>query len=255
MTDAVSPQSASVLTTQSGVGRLLLRALVLAHGSGPAVEAELEEVLAELAASPEETLEELRRFNESAGPDDVGLRWTTLYVASMLTEPNGRPWLTEVACETLPPDPTAGEACESSLDGEVLVRVMATEAIVGLLGVEEEATIEALLEVISRQPHVSIRAVAGQALVEHDPSLREPVLELLPEDQWFIVDLRRVPHTELTIDQESLPPDSETLSPGPPSPDAQTDAGAARPDAAPRIAGAGDATPGALRHDCGCEET
>lgn len=233
------------------IGRLVARALVLAHMRDAE---ELQSVVAELAQNPDGAIAELQRRSGEASPDDIGLRWTLLYVASMLRELRGMSWLTEIACEALPDDPAAAEACESHIDSEVLVRVMGTEAIVELLGVDKQAASEALLKIIELQPHVAIRAVAGQALLEHDTSFRDPVLVRLPQDQRFIVDLRREPYTNLAVDREGLPSGKGETASRPPSPDGKGEDPGDPSGSAPSVSGSDVRSAGTPSSDCDCGE-
>jgi hypothetical protein len=233
------------------IGRLVAHALVLAPTRD---EEELQSVVAELAQNPDGAITELQRRSGEASPDDIGLRWTLLYVTSMLRELRSMSWLTEIACEALPDDPAAAEACESRIDSEVLVRVMGTEAVVELLGIDEQAASEALLKIIELQPHVAIRAVAGQALLEHDPSFRDSVLDRLPHDQRFVVDLRREPYTSLSVDPESLPSGKGETASRPPSPDAKGEDPGDPSGSAPSVSGSDVRSAGPPSGDCECGE-
>ena len=216
--DALTSTPAPGPDITSYLGQLVARATVLVHSLGPRADEELREVIAEIDANSA-GLDEIRKRLSTTHPDDIGTRWTLLYVANMLRDPSGVPWFTAVAATPLPPDPDAETACESRTSSEVLVRVMATEGLVNLLAVDKDAAANGLLSVIERQSNVSVRAAAGQGLLEHDPTFRSAVVDLLPNDQQFIVDLRRIPHTELTID-EDLPIGAGEPSDPPPNLDA-----------------------------------
>src|SRR3954471_6799375 len=187
---------------EGGSAWLVARAIELIHAHDEQRSGAQRAVIELLSERSAASAAELRRRYAEADPLDIPLRWTLLYLTGLIMEPETVAWLVDVACESVPEDlePVRDPGCGKPSDGEVLVRVMATEAVMGLGQRRRDVVMQALLTIVEQQPHVAIRAVAGQALLDLDPDLRPRIHEILPEEQRFIVDLRRVPHTHLTAD-------------------------------------------------------
>jgi hypothetical protein len=138
--------------------------------------------------------------------------------------PELAPLLVDAAVRDLP-EITQATACEAVEDDRILVSEMAVEGLERLTRKEPEAAIAALMEVVERQPHVAVRTAAVQAILSVRPDAEAEVARLLPDDQLYVLQARRVAVEQLSATPERVTPkrsgrrsprlDSDTNTPHP----------------------------------------
>lgn len=161
-----------------------------------------------------EVVETVARAEQTAPPGSYPLRWALYHLLADLSDARAIPQLVHAATRPMPPDDE--ESCERPEDGEVLVSVMAVEGLERLAGVDRGRSVEALLQVVEAQPHVAIRRAAAHAVLAAEPDARERLRALLPEEQQYLLDRRRVRAEELTALVDD--PGGEVTRPAGPAP-------------------------------------
>lgn len=133
-------------------------------------------------------------------PGDVLGEWAIMWVAGQCSGKDLLQWLHDQAIREVPLDHDE-TGCERESDGHVIVRVMATEAVLTVVAdVDAGTRVEILLSIIAHQPHTAVRAAAASALYDLDDSLRERVASLLDESQRWIAEVRKLDYTEVVAD-------------------------------------------------------
>gem|GEM_PF-1977106 len=166
-----------------------------------------------------ELLATLKQIEDRLSPDSYLVEWSLHYILADLEDPALIPTLVATAVRKVAERNRDMQACERPEDSQVLVQIMAVEALERLVKREKQQAIRALLEVVEAQPHLAVRQPAVQTLLQADPTLAEKLRELLPEGQRFILDLKRVP-----VEYLNAPIHPAEFRPCP-----------ARPGAAPRL--------------------
>jgi hypothetical protein len=189
------------------VAWLVAQTLGLVHAGSERELAAQRSAVALLQDRGDETTHELRALYSRAEPSDYSYRWSLLYLASLVKYRGAIGWLIDTAAAAIPAVRHAEPApCETAADSEVLVRVMATEAVGALMEVDRELAADGLLRIIERQGHVSVRASAVQLLLGARTDLQQRIRQIVPAEQRFILDLKRVRHTELMVDPGTVTP-------------------------------------------------
>ena len=129
---------------------------------------------------------------------DAPLRWSLLYVLGDTGDNSSAEFLTHRALKQLP-EPREDEGCEGSRDTEMLISTMAVHAIQKVAERYPEVS-EYLLKIVSERPSRPILIEAVK--VASDLGLRDQVQELLPEDERWILDIRRARTEELYAEPE-----------------------------------------------------
>jgi len=174
---------------------------LIRQGIEQATRGDSEETLAEtcqtLSENPESTLEAAGEWWSwaAANPD---LRWAVIYVLSLQPPRSSIQFFLRKALDPIPErDREVANVCETTRDGEVLVRIMATEALARCVGVEDTAeVVEALLQVVQGQAEPAVQAEAVVQLLDVDESRADGLRKLLPKEQRHFVELRPVDHPE-----------------------------------------------------------
>lgn len=183
------------------VERLILEATSAIHDPD---EERFDRALVTLGERSEEVGRAIVNLERSA-PYDPVFRWGLYYVAAGLRRPELADLLVDGATRDLP-EITEDSPHETAEEAEILVAAMAVEGLERLAGVDEERAIRGLTEVLERQPHVAIRLAAIQALREIRPDAAASALRLLPENQAWIADARRMPVQHLVAMPERAGP-------------------------------------------------
>ena len=168
-------------------------------------EAAYREELDWLREHPDDIRTGIETVGRSA-PDDIELQWNLHYVAAGIESPELAPMLVDSATRDLP-EITADTPCESVDEARVLVAIMAVEGLEGIGSKDPDTAAEALAEVIERQTNIAVRTAAVQALLSIRGNSAEEIGRLLPDDQRFLLQVRRA-----AIDQVTAIP--ERGSPG-----------------------------------------
>jgi hypothetical protein len=149
--------------------------------------------IAALRERSEELLATLNQIEDRIPVGSHEFEWGLHYILAELENPILMPKLIATAVRKVAERNQDMQGCERPEDMQVLVQIMAVEAIDRLIKHDRQQAIQALLEVVKAQPHFAIRRPGVQAIIEADPSQIEVLQELLPENQRFMLDLKRVP--------------------------------------------------------------
>lgn len=129
---------------------------------------------------------------------DAPLRWCLLHVLGDAGTVDAGDYLARAAIDPLPaPDPHGG--CESARDAEMLVRTEAVHALRQIAARHRECA-DRLLKVVSERPEHPVLIEVVKAA--DDLGLRDRVREILPQEDHWILDIRRARAQELFADPE-----------------------------------------------------
>jgi hypothetical protein len=183
---------------RSGTAWLLgeaVRYLNTADKEGEAGYARAVEVLRNCGTDVLETVNGIFR-QVKAG--DTTLRWNLLYVLGDAGERSAADFFVRTALHKLP-EAVEEQGCQSARDMEMLVSTMAVHA-VQKLAVRYPETSEALLHIISKRPE---RAILIEAVkVASELGLRDRVEKILPEEDRWILDIRKARREEIVAEPE-----------------------------------------------------
>jgi hypothetical protein len=129
---------------------------------------------------------------------DTTLRWNLLYVLGDAGDESAADFLVGAALKPLP-EKKDGEGCESDQDMEMLVSTGAVHALHRVATRYPQAA-DHVLQIIAKRPAQPILIEAVK--VAADLGLRERVQELLPEEDRWILDIRRALPQELFAEAE-----------------------------------------------------
>jgi HEAT repeat protein len=184
---------------------LIDQAFAALNAEGERAEAAYKHV-AELLKTRKDAAETLLRVAQSSPAEDVGRRWSALYVAGDIGDKAAAEPLYRVAASSLPEQGKDGncgcgetKGCEGPRDGEVLVRTMAVEALQRVAERHEDAR-SYVLELIAAQParQILVEAVkAARAL-----GLSEEAGKRLNKDDRWMLDIKMVPVQEVMAEPE-----------------------------------------------------
>ena len=200
LVDAASPEPREVRPIgDSPAGRSLQDFLALIESAELADAPEAEAVERIAAASgdmrdrAEEVVIEIARAEAAAPPDDYPLRFALVQAAAELRHPAALPFLRTLVATPIPPERVPDPHSFSTVAEETILRTTAVEGVAALAAGGDEAARAALFEILD-QPSLSIRRAAVQALLAtgDDPALRDQIARRLPEEQRFLLDLKRV---------------------------------------------------------------
>jgi hypothetical protein len=135
----------------------------------------------------------------AADTHDIPLRWALLYLLADLEHPSAADVFLGAASQTLPKAPERGQGCTTIRDWEVLVRTM---AIAGLARVpaRDERVEKGLFTLLRKLEEPALRVEVVKALLKIDTKNGERIREILPDDQRFMLYLRRAEERELMVE-------------------------------------------------------
>ncbi|QSX77881.1 hypothetical protein [Agrilutibacter solisilvae] len=133
-----------------------------------------------------------------ATSEDPTLRWNLLHVLGDAGDVKSAKYLVTAALEPLP-DRTREKGCEGPFDTELLNRTMAVIALATVAGRHKDAA-QSLLKIIGSAPARPVLIEAVKAAV--DLGLQDRVREMLPEEERWILDIKRVSYREVNADPE-----------------------------------------------------
>ena len=129
---------------------------------------------------------------------DTTLRWNLIYVIGDVGDESAGDFLVGEATKPLP-EKKDRECCESSRDMEMLVSTGAVHALHRVAS-RHPQTADYILKIITDRPERPILIEAVK--VASELGLREKVLDLLPKEDHWILDIRRARPQELFADPE-----------------------------------------------------
>lgn len=136
---------------------------------------------------------------------DRMLQWSLLHVLMDLGDPRSLDLLHRQALRRVSERVREPGVCEQPADAEEMVVIMAIEGLGALARRGEARAVDALLGVVGQQDRRSLRRPAVAELLATDPTLREKIVDALPETDRHLAELRVAEEHEVTVP----PPDQE----------------------------------------------
>lgn len=204
VTDRLQIQSSKSRKRPTEAEGRVLDAVTRMHFTDERGESIYEEALHTVRERPDEVRRAVENLERSS-PDDHQLHWSLYYIVADLELPELAPMLVDGAIRDVP-DITEATPCHSGEEDKILVAVMAVEGLERLARKEPDVAINALIEVVERQSNVAVRAAAVQAILSIRPDAAQDIARLLPDDQRFLLELRRVSVEQLTAIPERAAP-------------------------------------------------
>jgi hypothetical protein len=182
---------------ESAVAWLVGEAMRHLHCDGKEAELYYQRAI-ELLRRQKDATEVIVQLAHQVARDETGVRWSLLHLLGDIGHGDAAGFLVESALARLPDhDPTQG--CQSVRDEHVLVATMAVEALQRLAWVNPEVA-EGLLKIVSARPERPVLVEAVKAAVAL--GLRDRLMELLPKDDHWMIDIRRSRVEELHAEPE-----------------------------------------------------
>jgi hypothetical protein len=144
-----------------------------------------------LRSQAEAVVPELSRIEATLRETDYPTRFALILAASELRHPAALPWLRSVALSRIPAERSSDPHSFSTVAEETILRTMAVDGIGNLARDNNGDAIEALFQCLGT-PSLSIHRAAVQQLLQSPNVSRERIVSALPEDQHFLLDLRRI---------------------------------------------------------------
>ncbi len=183
---AVSPPSASPFTT------LITRYLAVMNAAGETAEREYQAVLEEMRENAAEVIVALAAAEERCDHSDYPRRWARVYAATQMKHEAALPYFRNLVLTPIPPEQSKVPHSFSTVREETILRTTAIEGLGYLAAQGQRRALDALLEALNI-PSVSVRRAAVQALLAADSTLSTRILEGLPREFHFLLDLK-TPH-------------------------------------------------------------
>lgn len=181
----------------SAIGWLVGEAIRHLHGEGKEAELAYRRAI-ELLRTRDDASQEVIRIAASVRPDDIDMRWSLVHVLGEVGDLRSAGYLFESAIARLPDhDPTIG--CEGPRDNAVLIATMAVEALHSVAAANKEVG-DLVLKLVSAHPAQQILIEGVKAAVAL--GLRDRVVEILPKEDHWMLDLRRARVEELQAEPE-----------------------------------------------------
>jgi HEAT repeat protein len=152
----------------------------------------------ELLGGQADAMKTIIELYERVPLSDVSLRWTFVYLLGDIADATAADFLTRLATEPLP-EQEKQRGCKGPRDQELLVRTMAVEALQRTASRHAEA-VDDLLRVVSERPARPILIEAVKAAIHL--GLKEKVRRLLPEEEHWILDIRKARIEDIHADPE-----------------------------------------------------
>lgn len=177
----------------SDTGRALRHFLSVMYAHGENAEENYRKALESLRANPEATVALLAQAESSIRETDYPSRWALIFTASELRHSAALPYLSAVALSRIPAERSSDPHSFSTVAEETILRTTAVEGLGHLASDNNTQAVDALFACLSR-PSLSVRRAAVQALLStpNGQQHRERIAQALPDDQRFLLDLRRI---------------------------------------------------------------
>jgi hypothetical protein len=181
----------------SAVAWLVGEAMRHLHGEGKDAELYYQRTI-ELLSKQKEATDVIQQLAQQVAHEETGIRWSLLHVLGDVGHANAAGFLVESALAHLPDhDPQQG--CQSVRDEHVLVATMAVEALQRSANGNPEVA-DGLLKIVSARPERRVLVEAVTAAVAL--GLGERLVEVLPKEDHWMIDIRRSRVEELHADPE-----------------------------------------------------
>ena len=199
------------LFNDNDAARALRDFLAVMYNQSDNAEETYARALERLRSQAEAVVPEIARIEASLRETDYPTRFALIFAASELHHTAALPWLRTVALSRIPSERSNDPHSFSTVGEETILRTTAVDGIGRLAQDNNTQAIDALFECLST-PSLSIRRAATQQLLRTPNIPRERISAALPEDQRFLLDLRRTDVREapqIRNPQQSLAPEVE----------------------------------------------
>ncbi len=176
----------------SDEGKALRHLLSVMYSSGDNAAEEYRRALEALRANPQAAVALIGHVESSVRESDYPTRWALIFAASELRHPDAIPYLRTVALSRIPAERSSDPHSFSTVTEDTILRTTAVEGI-GHLAADHPQAVDALFDCLDR-PSISIRRAAIQSLITtpNGQQYRDRIAHSLPDDQRFLLDLRRI---------------------------------------------------------------
>jgi len=216
--DALAPKRAIAPPGTSPFATLIGRYLAVMNAAGEGVESEYQAVLEEMRKDAAEVIVALAKAEECCDRSDYPLRWALVYAATQIKHEAALPYFRNLVLTPIPPEQSEMPHSFSTVREETTLRTTAIEGLGHLAAQGHRRAVGALFEALDI-PSISVRRAAVQALLAADSSLRERIMERLPRDFRYLLDLK-TPHVsevqQVQNPRKHLRKRSERLKKSPP---------------------------------------
>lgn len=177
----------------SAVRRLVADLIRAMAGVGEEAQARYDEALSRLRENPADAVVEIARAEANFRRHDYAGRAALINAASELEDESALAYLHSIIATPIPDEESADPHSFSTVAEETILRTTAIEGLERLAVGGSAAAVEALLQALE-EPSISMRRAAVQAILASPDgaSLRPRLSTLLPADQQFLLDVRRV---------------------------------------------------------------
>jgi hypothetical protein len=181
-----------VRISASPAGVRLRNFLNVVYSLGDNAEEDYQRALRELSEYAEEVLAEIARASADCHEQDYPLRLALVQTAVSLRHPAALPYLANLVKTPIPEEQSGDPHSYSTVAEETIIRTTAVDGIAEHAKNDDERAVALLMEFL-RIPSFSIRraAVYGLLATKNAEEYREKIKCSLPEDQQFILDLRK----------------------------------------------------------------
>ncbi len=180
--------------SDSPAGKLLSNFVVSMNQFGDNAQEVYEEALEAMRKRAGEVIVEIARALGNCHPDNYPFRWALIHAAAELRHPAAIPLLRNLVLTPIPAERSENPHSFSTVAEETILRTTAVEGMEFLAtkGDEKEAVVENIFEFL-KLPSLSVRRASVQALLVIDDSKkqRDRIARLLPDDQRFLLDIKR----------------------------------------------------------------
>lgn len=191
--DSFRPRPPSAIPSPSPAGQVLANLLKAMTGVGADAEERYARALDEARAQAADVMIEIARADRESDDGDYGLRWALVYAATQLATVESLPYLRSVVTTPIPPESSEDPHEFSVVTEETILRTTAIDGLEGLAAAGEPDAVDSLFTALA-QPSLSMRRAAVQAILAspNGEQWRGRISEILPPEQHFLIDIRRV---------------------------------------------------------------
>jgi len=186
-------ESHSNPVSDSPAGKLLRNFISTMNAYGEDAQETYDRALEVMRKDAEEVVIEIAQAYGHCHKNDYPYRWALVHAAAELRHPVTLSFLVNLVKTPIPPERSKDPHSFSTVAEETILRTTAVEGVEYLLeGKENEKAHDMLFEFL-KQPSLSIRRAAVQALMNSDLGKkdRKRIAEMLPKDQRFLLEIER----------------------------------------------------------------
>lgn len=178
---------------KSPAGKLLRNFIGTMNMYGEDAQEAYEEALKAIRKQAEEVIFEIAQAYGHCHQDDYPFRWALVHAAAELQHSAALSFLANLVKTPIPPERSKDPHSFSTVAEETILRTTAVEGVENLLKKKGNEEIVELLFEFLKQPSLSIRRATVQAIltVDEGKKKRKLIAGMLPEDQHFLLDIKR----------------------------------------------------------------